>query len=479
MTSLWTKLRPKRTTDIGQQWLDMFKYNGHSYPLGGYGRPRDGNTEPIENDFVGYVNGAYKASGVVFACMLARMMVFTEMRFNYQQFNDGRPGDLKYHKDLRILENPWPNGNTGELLARAIQDADLCGNNFIVRKDGPQGPRLRRLRPDWTYIQLDGNPAERWDVNVKGYVYKPENNQDPKSWEAFPIDGSNGAVAHWSPIPDPEAMYRGMSPLTPVVREVMADKSATRHKQAFFDNAATPNIAVAFKETVSPEEFEEFMEKMNTTKHGVEHAYETMYLAGGADVSVIGADMKQLDFKQTQGAGETRIAAALRVHPVIVGLSEGMQGSTLNEGNFKSAKQSFSNQTMRPLWRSLCGAYSVLVPPRQGARLWYDDRDVAFLQEDRKELAEMQQIQATTIKTLSDAGFEPETAIDSVIQDDWRLLKHTGLFSVQLQPPGTTAEPAADPAAAPADNPDDGGDTPPPDDNSGDNAPDAQKGAKK
>ena len=44
----------------------------------------------------------------------------------------------------------------------------------------------------------------------------------------------------------------------------------------------------------------------------ISNAYETLYLGGGADVKVVGNDFRQMDLKATQGAGETRIAAAAR-----------------------------------------------------------------------------------------------------------------------------------------------------------------------
>ncbi|MGY4986487.1 hypothetical protein [Streptomyces nigrescens] len=106
-------------------WAEMFSFNGNSYPFMGTGL-HGSNTETIDNDFIGYVQGAYKSSGVVFACMLARQLVFSEARFQYQQLNGGRPGDLFDSRELAILEKPWPNGDTGELLVRALQDADLA-----------------------------------------------------------------------------------------------------------------------------------------------------------------------------------------------------------------------------------------------------------------------------------------------------------------------------------------------------------------
>ena len=114
-------------------------------------------------------------------------------------------------------------------------------------------------------------------------------------------------------------------------------------------------------------------------------AYKTMYLAGGADVTIVGSDLKQLDFKLTQGAGETRIAAAAGVPPIIVGLSEGLQAATYS--NYGQARRRFSDLTMRPLWGNVVGSLATIVPVPGGAELWYDDRDIPFLAEDRKDEA--------------------------------------------------------------------------------------------
>jgi hypothetical protein len=211
---------------------------------------------------------------------------------------------------------------------------------------------------------------------------------------------------------------------------------------------------VSLKDTVTKEQFKEFMELMNNSHRGVNNAYETLYLGGGADVTVIGADMKNLDFKAVQGAGETRIAAAAGVHPVIVGLSEGMQGSSLNAGNFKAAKDGFGDGTMRPLWRSVCAAYSTLIKVPPSNRLWYDDRDIAFLRTDRQELAEIQATEARTISSLVMQGYTHESVVKALLKEDWRLLVHSGLFSVQLQPPinafDANGDDKPDPVKAPA-----------------------------
>ncbi|MFE7797065.1 phage portal protein [Nocardia sp. NPDC057440] len=415
-------------------WASYHKYGSNTFGLGG-GGPYS-KSEEIDNDFVGYVNGAYKASGVVFAACLARMMIFSEARFVFQKVKNAKPGDVIDTPALDLLDTPWPNGTTGEMLARAIQDIDLCGNHYMLRQhEIGKGPRLRRLRPDWVTIVLSKEPSEALDCDVLGYIYKPGNTDVKAKWEVFPIDGSNGVVAHWSPIPDPDALYRGMSWMTPVIREIQSDKAISKHKLKFFEKGATPNIAVSLHESVSVEEFKEFKEVMDAQYNGLDNAYKTMYLGGGADVTSVGANIQQLDFATVTGIGESRIAAAARVHPTLLGITPGLGGSSLNEGNFDAAKDAFASGTMRPLWRSLCAAYSVLVTPPDGYRLWYSDKDISFLREDRQKVAMRQQTDATTISRYVMQGFKPESAVAAVLEDDLSLLDHTGLYSVQLLPP--------------------------------------------
>ena len=115
----------------------------------------------------------------------------------------------------------------------------------------------------------------------------------------------------------------------------------------------------------------------------------------------------QLKLTATQGAGETRIAAAAGVPATIVGFSEGLSGSTLNAGNYGSARRRFGDGTLRPLWRKTCTALSrVLAKPGGVNRLWYDDRDVAFLQEDVKDDADIRSSRAQTIRALCRRRFQ-------------------------------------------------------------------------
>lgn len=395
------------------------------------------DAEEIDQHFEGYVTGAYKGNGIVFTCILIRLLTFSEIRFQYQRLEGGRPTELWGDSSLSLLETPWPNGTTGELLARMEQDTSLAGNFFATTVEDRDGKRIRRLRPDWVTIvtgSRSGGGPNALDARVVGYLYEPKAGVGRPA----PVLLTPAQVVHWSPIPDPDAQWRGMSWLTPIVNEIKGDNAATKHKLKYFEHGTVGGVAITYDKAVAPSAVQRFADMFKEQHAGVDNAYKTFHLGGGADAKVLGADLKQLDFKVTQGAGETRIAAAAGVGGVMAQLSEGLAGSSLNAGNFAAARRRFGDVTMRPHWRSAAAALQPFADVKSGNRLWYDARDVSFLQEDEKDEAEIQQMQAATISSLLTAGFTPDEVVKAVTAGDLLSLvgKHSGLFSIQLQPAG-------------------------------------------
>lgn len=391
-------------------------------------------SEKAPGNLPGYAQ-LFSTNSVIWACMVARQMVFSAPRFTWQALSSNGPSRMFGTSELAVLERPWVGGTTQDLLAQMIQDADLCGNSYWVR----DGTELVRLRPDWVEIVLERRVLAGGEVGWRkiGYLYE-EPDSAPAAW--LPDE-----VVHFAPIPDPLGSYRGMSWLTPVIRETANDNLMSVHKRKFLENAATPNMVVKFDRETKPEALQKFKAAMDAGHAGAQNAYKTMYLSGGADVTVVGKDFQQLDFAKVQGAGETRIAAAAGVPPIIVGLSEGLQAATYS--NYGQARRRFADGTIHPLWQNVAGSLAQLVTPPSGPsstnsppiRLWYDARDVPFLREDARDAAEIQGLQSRTIRALVDAGYTPESVQAAVTASDWSLLAHTGLFSVQLQPPGAAA----------------------------------------
>ena len=416
--------------DVQQQ----LRYGAGQYALGTYGisttwgqRP----AEPVGNNFDGYVQGLLYRDGPVASAEAYRLRVFGQAPLLFQEYRDGRPGKYSYDSSLDLLRTPWVGGSTGDLMKRALLYGDFGGNGWVVRIDD----ELVVLRPDYVTIVLEDRIYSGRKVGFR---------QVGIAYSEYGLAGDDAAVflrgeyAHFVPyMPDPLASYRGMSWLTPIIREVQSDIGATDHGVAWWQNAATPNLAVSLPKEITPGQFEQFVDKMDAQHRGAMNSGRTLYTAGGADVTVIGANMQQIDYTRVVGKIETRIANASGVPATLLGFSEGMQGSSLNAGNYQAAKRNFVDTTMRDLWANFCTSIGVLFPPPDESRLWYFAPDIPFLNEDAKDLAAIQQTRTSAINTLITAGFTPDSAVAAIEADDLSLLKHTGLTSVQLLPPGS------------------------------------------
>jgi len=149
----------------------------------------------------------------------------------------------------------------------------------------------------------------------------------------------------------------------------------------------------------------------------------------------------------------SRLAADAGVPPSWVGFSEGLQGSALNAGNFDSARKRFAQGTMAHLWTNAASSLQVLLSepppvPKAGPATLCADTRVPFMREDAGDVAAIQQQQAVTIATLVKDGFTPESVVAAVTKNDFGLLVHSGLVSVQLNPPGSGGPPLPAPNGA-------------------------------
>ena len=441
-------LRALTRPDPRSMWTsgDFLNFGGQTYPLGLH-QTLVGNEEHVAADYEGLAAGA-AGNGIVATLLMLRAQLFTQARPMFRSLRSGTPGELWSDETLEILRHPWPNGNTSDLLGRMSQHGDLGGNAFIARRPG----RLAMLRPDWTII-LHGSKYDTggaWDPDAKleGYGYQPGGASGGQDF----IWLNANEVAHFVPPGemDPLAPARGMSWLTSEIREIEADSAATQHKLMFFRQGGTPNMVVTGVVPAAGQSLKDWVDKWRAGNEGLGNAYKTQFFTAGTSVDVVGKDLQQIDFKVTQGAGETRMAARAGVPPVVAGLSEGMQGSSLNAGNFSSAMRRFADLTGRPWWASAFASLAAIVDVRRDSELWYDDRYIQALKDDVKDAAEVQSLNAQAIRQYVDAGFDPDAVVDAVNAGDLKRLrgKHSGLFSVQLHPPmpdGPPAPPEAEP----------------------------------
>ena len=396
------------------------------------------NAEKILPQIASHANHANGSNTVVFSAMAARIALFSEARFTLQSVADKK---MFTDQRLNLLQHPWPDADEGDLLSRMEQDAGLAGNGYVWAPPG-EG-RLVRWRPDWVTIisEIVDVPGGGWYRQKVGFHFEPP--RAAQSQFGPPMTAPVEEVAHWAPMPDPEANFRGMSWLTPVMREVDADSGMTTYKQQYLSNAASPNLLIKYSQRLHPGTVDAIRERVAARYGGTANAFKTLVLDQGADATVIGNSLSQMNFDVVQTAGAERILSAAGVPGILVGL-ESLKGAGRS---YQEVVRRFADLTMRPEWRSVCGALRKLVPalPPSGIRLWYDTADIAALQEGEQERAQESLIRAQALLTLRNAGYTRDSAVKAVtandvsqlVADPLAAMPAAGTQHLLPQPPGS------------------------------------------
>jgi len=165
----------------------------------------DANREAALKDVLSAAQQAYSTDGPVFACVLIRMMLMAEATFKFRSKVDKH---LYGNPSLAILEAPWPNGTSGDLISRMVQDVDLAGNSYWWKAEDDL---LWRLPPSEVVIvtRQETDSMGRRYRRVVGYEWDPAP-PPPGTMQAVPAQHFDvGEIVHWSPVPDPGSATPG------------------------------------------------------------------------------------------------------------------------------------------------------------------------------------------------------------------------------------------------------------------------------
>jgi hypothetical protein len=432
VTRLWDRLIKR-----DGYWEGMA--SGASVLTTSYASP---DREPVLPQLAAYAQQANSSNAIIFAAILVRMSLFSEARFAFQAKDDRH---LFGTTALAKLEEPFgPESTTGHLLARMEQDAFLAGNAYIW--DPPGEDRLVRLRPDWVTIV-----SERVRVADSGWYRRPVAYwfEPPRSLmsrdEGFLVPAAE--CVHWAPIPDPQADFRGMSPLTPIARDLAGDDGMTRYKLRYLQNDASPNVIIKYAQKLQESTIDKIRERTAARYAGPDNAGKTLVLDQGADLTLVGNSLSQMDFSGVSSVGVERILAACAVPGVLVGL-EPLRGAGRG---FGESMTKFANLWARPEWRSACGALEKITDVPAGNRLWFDVADIQALQEGETARAQAALVRAQALLAHHQAGYDLMSAVAAVESGDLTQLKAAPVpppppnLPVQhllpQQSPGAAAEP--------------------------------------
>src|SRR5258708_7972790 len=171
----------------------------------------------------------------------------------------------------------------------------------------------------------------------------------------------------FAPIPDPVANCSSLSPLTTVLRDIQGEDGQTWYKIRYLQNDASPNVIIRYAQKLHPSTIDNIRDRMTARYAGPENAGKTLVLDQGADLTIVGNSLAQMDFANVAAVGAERILAACSVPGVLVGL-EPLRGAGRG---YQESMQKLANIWARPQWRAACGALSQIMNVPAGNRLWF------------------------------------------------------------------------------------------------------------
>jgi predicted ABC-type ATPase len=370
---------------------------------------------------------ALRDNGVVFAVQSVRQALFAEARFIFQSMADDHTfGD----QSLSLLEHPWPGADSGELLARLCQAGSL-GNGYF-RKAIPAGsgnPVLVELRQENVTIlsqELEDDLGRTWKQPV-GYLEDMGPGREPQIY-------TTDEVGHFSPTPDPFARWRGMSWLTPILSDVRTDQQLTRYKTFHLENGAMPGLVVKYSTKLTTKTVDTLRRRLKARYGGADNAGNVLVLDEGADMSVAGSTLEQLQADAVTKAGERRVCGAGGPGMLVI--------CGFEQGDYTSSIRQLADLWARPWWRMACASLEHLVPTSSNisdVRLWYNVGGIAALREGELARGQAFLVNVQGIASAVAAGYSRETSVAAAAANDVAVL----VADPKAPPPGTSSRQTA------------------------------------
>jgi HK97 family phage portal protein len=247
----------------------------------------------------------------VSACMHARSEAIS--RGHFHAYRDGRTSSTlvkqpvgSSHALERLLRHPNPIFDMSDLLELSSQWLDATGNAL------------------WLKVRnRDDEPVELWPVAALSYFIERGEDGMPAFYR-FPE--SNASIPardmiHIRRADIRTAPFDGHAILSDILETAKADTAIRLFQSRFFENDATPRAIFTWPvgARVTQDQLDHVRDLWNARYRGAENAGRLGFLTDGAQVQLLGAGAKELDFAQSKKELRDTIREAFRVPQIVLG----------------------------------------------------------------------------------------------------------------------------------------------------------------
>ncbi len=335
----------------------------------------------VEPTFRRLVYEGYRANSVVFACAESMAFAFTEPKLKvYQRQEGGTAKELPDYPLAKLLRQPmvqsYPTMSGTVLQQATIINTQIGGNGYWHKVRGRSGKVVELVPLNDAHLA----PVAGGKTIVDHYDFTPEEGET----RDVPVED----VVHFRWLWNPLAPWAGVSPLVAAAKEIDTDNEAARYVFTVLKNDAIPRIALVAPATEdwSDKEKRKRLRESWIESHGGENRGLPAFLWGGMDIKRLSLDLSELAFDALRRLPETRIAAVMRVPPVVAGLLVGLENSGGLNSNAQQAAKWMTERTLVPLWNSFAETITASFDKdfdlsHQGIYVAYDLSTVVSLQE--------------------------------------------------------------------------------------------------
>ena len=219
---------------------------------------------------------------------------------------------------------------------------------------------------------------------------------------------------------DPDAPWRGKSPVALSSRSVDTYDEATNTIYNVHKNDATPRTVINYDEELSPDQ-EAVARASFSRRYGGSNRGSVAHMWGIKSIDQLSLSLDELAMESTFGQLEARICGTYRVHPIVAYTFAGINATY---ANFAEAMKAFTTTSRIPLWVLWAAQVTrQLQVEYPGVTFAFDTSNLAALQPDPNVLATTTVTQFTAgIIDRNEAravlGYDVEDATDTANEDD-------------------------------------------------------------